>query len=148
MSSNASAKNPVCVPAAKKAELYRLTNPPVIAWPTLALMLFVVGGVIGTDAAALQGALPLWGAMLLNVVFMYPVFHVAHDAMHRSASSKLQLGDQVVLLLGVRGGGPNSTRSAERSVARGSAADLQPSLASASSPEISQDFHLCGENFQ
>jgi fatty acid desaturase len=95
MSSNASAKNPVCVPAAKKAELYRLTNPPVIAWPTLALMLFVVGGVIGTDAAALQGALPLWGAMLLNVVFMYPVFHVAHDAMHRSASSKLQLNDWI-----------------------------------------------------
>jgi beta-carotene hydroxylase len=95
MSSNASSKNPVQVPAHKKAELYRLTNPPLIAWPTLALMVFIVVGVVGTDVAALSGLLPLWAAALLNVVFMYPVFHVAHDATHRSASSNLAVNDWI-----------------------------------------------------
>ncbi|MBC7916218.1 MAG: fatty acid desaturase [Rhodoferax sp.] len=95
MSSNASAKNPVPVPPEKKAELYRLTNPPLVAWPTVAVMLFIVVGVVGTDIAALKGWLPLWGAMLLNIVFMYPVFHVVHDATHRSASSNVTVNDWI-----------------------------------------------------
>ncbi len=93
MSSNASSKTPVRVPPEKRAELYRLTNPPPIAWPTLAVLVFILGGVIGTDILALSQRLPLWGACLLNVVFMYPVFHVAHDATHRSASSNVRLND-------------------------------------------------------
>ncbi len=93
MSSNASSKTPVAVPPDKRAALYRLTNPPPIAWPTLAVLVFILGGVIGTDLLALNHHVPLWGASLLNVVFMYPVFHVAHDATHRSASSHVQLND-------------------------------------------------------
>jgi beta-carotene hydroxylase len=95
MSSNASAKNPVPVPSEKKAELYRLTNPPAIAWPTFALMCFIVFGVTATDAIAVQGLVPLWAGMLLNIVFMYPVFHVVHDATHRSASSNVELNDWI-----------------------------------------------------
>lgn len=93
MSSNASSPNPILVPLEKKNELYRLTNPPKIAWPTVAIGCFVVFGVTGTDIAALHGFLPLWAAALLNIVFMYPVFHVIHDATHRSASSNVRLND-------------------------------------------------------
>jgi fatty acid desaturase len=95
MSSNASSKNPVPVPAAKKAELYRLTNPPKVAWPTVALMLYIVIGVVAVDIAALRGLIPLWAGLLLNVVFMWPVFHVAHDALHRSASSDVTINDWI-----------------------------------------------------
>ncbi|MDM0047563.1 fatty acid desaturase [Variovorax sp. J22R115] len=95
MSSNASSKNPVPVPAAKKAELYRLTNPAKVAWPTVALMLYIVVGVLATYAAALTGFIPLWAGTLLNIVFMWPVFHVAHDALHRSASSNVDLNDWI-----------------------------------------------------
>lgn len=95
MSSNASSKNPVRVPPEKKTELYRLTNPPTIAWPTVALMFYIVGGVIATDVAALNGLLPLWAAALLNVVFMWPTFHVAHDALHRAAASNVTLNDWI-----------------------------------------------------
>jgi beta-carotene hydroxylase len=95
MSSNASSKNPVRVPPEKKTELYRLTNPPLIAWPTVALMFFIVIGTFSTDYMALKGLLPLWAALILNVVFMYPVFHVAHDAMHRAASSNVTLNDWI-----------------------------------------------------
>ncbi len=93
MSSNASSRRPVAAPPEKKKELYRLTNPPAVAWPTVAVLAFILVGVIGTDALALHHRLPLWGAALLNVLFMYPVFHVAHDATHRSASSNVALND-------------------------------------------------------
>lgn len=93
MSSNASAPNPILVPPYKKEALYRLTNPPALAWPTLGILVFIVVGIVTTDAWALSGRLPLWGAALLNVLFMYPIFHVAHDATHRSASSNVQLND-------------------------------------------------------
>ena len=66
MSSNASSTTPVSVPPEKRAALYRLTNPPPIAWPTLAVLLFILGGVIGTDTLALSHQLPLWAASLLG----------------------------------------------------------------------------------
>lgn len=93
MSSNASSRNPVRVPPEKKAELYRLTNPPKVAWPTVAVLVYVVGGIIAVDVAALRGLIPLWVGALLNVVTMYPFFHVMHDSMHRSASSNVKLND-------------------------------------------------------
>jgi beta-carotene hydroxylase len=95
MSSNASSKNPVGIPSEKKAELYRLTNPPKLAWPTLWLMVYIVIGVIAVDWAAVTGRIPLWAGMLLNVGVMWPVFHVAHDALHRAASSNLALNDWI-----------------------------------------------------
>jgi fatty acid desaturase len=95
MSSNASSKYPVRVPEAKKAELYRLTNPPKVAWPTVAVLAYVVFGVIAVDVAALKGWIPLWAGSLLNVCAMYPFFHVMHDAMHRSASRNVVLNDLI-----------------------------------------------------
>jgi beta-carotene hydroxylase len=95
MSSNASSKEPILIPADKKDALYHLTNPPKLAWPTLALMIYVVVGTVSVDVAAIKGSLPLWLGMLLNVLTMWPVFHVAHDALHRAASSNLLLNDWI-----------------------------------------------------
>jgi len=93
VSSNASSKHPIPVSAQKKAALYRLTNPPAIAWPTLSLLIVIVLGIVTSDVLALEGAIPLWVSACVNVFFMYPIFHVAHDATHRSASSNVQLND-------------------------------------------------------
>jgi fatty acid desaturase len=95
MSSNASSKNPVLVPPEKRVELYRLTNPPRIAWPTVGLMLCIVIGVITVDIAAVRGIIPLWTGCLLNVVFMWPGFHVTHDAIHRAGASNIRLNDWI-----------------------------------------------------
>ncbi|SPP92950.1 fatty acid desaturase family protein [Bradyrhizobium vignae] len=95
MSSNASAKYPVRVPTEKQAELYRLTNPPKVAWPTVAVLVYVVFGVIAVDVAAIRGLIPLWVGTLLNVATMYPFFHVMHDSMHRAASSNVKLNDWI-----------------------------------------------------
>ena len=95
MSSNASAKYPVSVPADKRAELYRLTNPPKIAWPTVAVLAYVVIGVISVDVAAVLGFIPLWAGAILNIATMYPFFHVMHDSMHRAASSNVKLNDWI-----------------------------------------------------
>jgi fatty acid desaturase len=93
VSANASAQYPVSVPAAKQPELYRLTSAPKVAWPTVAVLAYVVGGVASVDVLAISGTIPLWGGTLLNVVAMYPFFHVMHDSMHRSASSNVRLND-------------------------------------------------------
>ena len=95
MSTNQIAKNPVIVPADKQDQLRELTRAPLIAWPTILLLFWIVGGVVATDILALQGAIPLWLAALLNVIWMYPVFHVGHDALHRAVSSNRQVNDWV-----------------------------------------------------
>ncbi|SPP92906.1 fatty acid desaturase [Bradyrhizobium vignae] len=108
MSSNASSLNPVRVPPEKQAELYRLTNPPKVAWPTLAVLLYVVCGVIGVDIAAMQGIIPLWVGMLLNVITMYPFFHVMHDSLHRAVSTNVKFNDWVGQMVLAAVGSPGS----------------------------------------
>jgi len=95
MSSNASSKHPVRVPPEKREELYRLTNPPKVAWPSIAVFAYVVGGIIAVDAAALYGLIPLWVGSILNVFTMYPFFHVMHDSMHRALSSNIKVNDWI-----------------------------------------------------
>ena len=93
MSTNQTAKNPVPIPDEKKDQLRKLTKVPSIAWPTIFLLFWIVGGVVTTDILALQGVIPLWVAAVLNVLWMYPVFHVGHDALHRAVSSNRKLND-------------------------------------------------------
>lgn len=95
MSTNQIAKNPVVIPAHKQDQLRELTRPPLVAWPTIFLLFWIVGGVVTTDILALQGLIPLWLAAILNVIWMYPVFHVGHDALHRAVSTNRQLNDWV-----------------------------------------------------
>lgn len=93
MSTNQTAKNPIVIPLEKQAALKALTTAPTIAWPTVGLLLWIVFGVLSVDLMVLNGYLPLWSAIILNPIFMYPVFHVAHDALHRAAASNHRLND-------------------------------------------------------
>lgn len=88
-----SAALPIPVPRGKAAALKALTYPPTIAWPTCLLWLIGVSGVISVDIVALKGDLPYWAACLANIVFLYPLFGVIHDASHRSISSIKPLND-------------------------------------------------------
>ncbi len=95
MSANASSKNPVVIPESKKEELKKLTSAPTIAWPTVALALWISVGVSTTCYLALIDIIPLWAGLCLNILFMFPVFHVAHDALHRAISSNQWINDKI-----------------------------------------------------
>lgn len=84
---------PVPVPMEKAAELKALTHPPTLAWPTFLAWLTAVAGVVTSYALALSGQLPYAVACLLNIVVMYPLFGVIHDASHRSISSAGAVND-------------------------------------------------------
>lgn len=84
---------PIAVPREKAAALKALTHPSTIAWPTFFMWLISIGGVLASYVFALRGDLPYWVACLANIVFMYPLFGVIHDASHRSISSIKPLND-------------------------------------------------------
>ena len=95
MSINATAKSPVIIPPEKAEHLARLTAIPKVAWPSVFLLGWIVVGVGTTDALALAGLLPLWAACLLNIVWMWPSFHVLHDALHGAISTNKRFNDLV-----------------------------------------------------
>jgi beta-carotene hydroxylase len=83
------------VPAEKIEDLRALTQPPAVAWPTFCLWCVSMIGVLSSAVFALNGALPYWAASLLEIVFMYPLFGVIHDATHRSVSTNATLNDWI-----------------------------------------------------
>lgn len=101
-----SAALPIPVPREKAAALRALTHPPTVAWPTLFMWIIAVSGVIVSDTLALMGAIPYWAACIANIVLLYPLFGVIHDASHRSISNIKPLNDwlgKIGLLLLVPG---------------------------------------------
>ena len=68
----------------------RIPNPsepvPVVATPTLALLVGGLAGWILATVLYLTGTLPWWLTIPANAVTGYLLFTVAHDAGHRSAS--------------------------------------------------------------
>jgi len=72
-----------------------LTQRPNIAWPTVMLLVaaFALFGL--STFAYLQGALPLFWAILLNAIAAYMSFTPAHDASHNSVSTNRHLNEWV-----------------------------------------------------
>ena len=95
MSINATAANPVITPPEKQERMKELTSVPKVAWPSIAVFLVIVIGVSVTDYAAIQGHISYTLAMLLNIIWMYPIFHVLHDGVHGAISSKKRLNNFV-----------------------------------------------------
>lgn len=56
------------------------------AWPTVGVFAGVLTGLALSSAAAVAGAVPYWAAMLINVVFLYVMAHLNHEAIHRNIS--------------------------------------------------------------
>lgn len=72
-----------------------LMKKPAVAWPTIILL--VVSFVIFSLAtiAYIEGALPLYWAILFNTIAAYMSFTPAHDASHGSVSANRALNDWV-----------------------------------------------------
>ena len=64
----------------------QLTTRPQIAWPTVALFVFVVIGLVTSTYCVFQELIPTWLAIALNTLFTYQAFTVIHDATHNSLS--------------------------------------------------------------
>ncbi len=70
-----------------------LNQRPVMAWPTVMLLVaaFLIFGV--STLAYVQGVLPLFWAILFNTIAVYLSFTPAHDASHNAVSSNRQLNE-------------------------------------------------------
>ncbi|MEH6347324.1 MAG: fatty acid desaturase [Bermanella sp.] len=64
----------------------QLTKRPQIAWPTVALFIFLSVGLFTSTYCVLQDIIPFWAALCLNSLFIYQAFTVVHDATHNSLS--------------------------------------------------------------
>ncbi len=64
---------------------------PLIAWPTIALLLAAAGLAAASTLLGLDGTLPAPVSVLLNAIASYLFFTVAHDAAHSAASSNRTL---------------------------------------------------------
>ncbi len=76
-----------------RAALKRLTTPPRVAWPTVAVLAVSLLLLAGSYVAGFTRTVPLWAAALANVVVMYTLFSVIHDSIHRSVSQNQKLND-------------------------------------------------------
>lgn len=77
---------PIQMASDNEAMFKALTTRPHIAWPTVALFVFVVAGLFTTTIGVAQNIIPYWLAIILNAVFIYQAFTVTHDATHNSLS--------------------------------------------------------------
>ncbi len=64
----------------------QLTTRPQVAWPTVALFVFVVVGLVTSTYCVFQEIIPTWLAIAFNTLFTYQAFTVLHDATHNSLS--------------------------------------------------------------
>lgn len=70
-----------------------IIRTPLVAWPTVAMMMVCLTVFFSTVGLALSGVIPLWLGALVNGLIGYLIFSVLHDAIHRSVSSNRRLND-------------------------------------------------------
>lgn len=73
---------------------------PLLAFQQVSLVILSLGLFVGASAAYLTGNLPLWMAMLANLVAVYIAFTPLHDASHRAVSSNDTVNDFLGVLAG------------------------------------------------
>lgn len=56
------------------------------AWPTVGVFAGLLAGLGLSSAAAMFGAIPYWAALPVNVVLLYVMAHINHEAIHRNIS--------------------------------------------------------------
>lgn len=91
--------NPKEVSCDDMAAFKQLKKKPVIAWPTVALQLSAQVTIISSWYFCLFHSMPLWVGCIVNIIAYYALFTPAHDAMHRSLSSKSWLNDAALFTL-------------------------------------------------
>ncbi|MBZ2188708.1 fatty acid desaturase [Alcanivorax sp. JB21] len=101
MTSDTASKTPVstCLPGQDDARLLaRLKVSPVLAWPTVLLLVGGLGTLVLSWYSAINGIWPMWLAMLVNGVAGYVLFTPSHEAIHRCASNRMWLNDLILAL--------------------------------------------------
>ena len=73
---------------------------PFLAFQQLSLVLLSIGLFLGSSYAYLQGMIPVWAAIPINIVAVYIAFTPMHDASHRAVSSNDKLNDFLGVLTG------------------------------------------------
>ncbi|MDI1302621.1 MAG: fatty acid desaturase [bacterium] len=75
-----------------------LQSKPVVAWPTLFLLLVSIPPILLLDYLAIMQLVPVVPAALLASVFGYFSFTSIHDGLHRAVSSKPWVNELVSML--------------------------------------------------
>lgn len=76
--------------------LPRLRLTPIIAWPTLLILLGGLAAIALSWTMVLIGAWPWWLGMVLNSIAGYTLFTPAHEAIHRCAARNPKLNDFIL----------------------------------------------------
>lgn len=79
------------------AEVMRV---PVISLPQVSLTILALAVFAGATIAALNGLIPIWAAVIFNIIAVYIAFTPLHDASHRAVSSNSLINDGMGVIVG------------------------------------------------
>lgn len=96
-----------------EAYFQTLRIKPLIAWPTVLLMLACHAGIAYSWYGVLTDTLPMWAGCVISSFAMYGIFSPSHDGMHRSLSRVGWL-NELLLFITVQPAVPLSTGHALR----------------------------------
>ncbi|MEM8935386.1 MAG: fatty acid desaturase [Pseudomonadota bacterium] len=71
-----------------------------IAWPTVAISIGAVSGFLIAVVGAVAGVIPIWAAVLINVVSFFVAYTGFHEATHRNYHGRLASADWLNDLFG------------------------------------------------
>lgn len=80
-----------------KAAVAALRKKPLVAWPTVLLMLFSQVTLVLVWYGVLTDQLSLWAGCVITVIAYYTKFTPAHDSMHKAVSSKSWINEWVLI---------------------------------------------------
>lgn len=96
-----------------EAYFQEMRRKPLVAWPTVIMMLVCHAATAYAWYGVLTDTLPLWAGCVINCIAFYGLFSPSHDAMHRSMSRVGWL-NELLLFITVFPVGPLSTGHALR----------------------------------
>lgn len=81
-----------------EAYFQQLKTRPVVAWPTVLLLLACWVVVIASWYFVLGGQVPLWIGCVVNCIAYYYLFAPVHDGLHRAIARNVRLNDAFTFL--------------------------------------------------
>lgn len=91
-----------------EALFQKLKQKPLVAWPSVMLLVVCNVAIALSWYLCLSGKMPLWAGLILNSLAMYFLFSPIHDSQHR-AVSRMDWVNQMVAFLGMMFIGPLSS---------------------------------------
>ena len=91
-----------------EAYFQTLRAKPLVAWPTVLLMLACHAAIGFSWYGVLTDQLPMWAGCVINCIAFYGLFTPSHDGMHRSMS-RIGWLNELLLFITVQPAVPLST---------------------------------------